>query len=1773
MSIHINLLPRKTIRERVWKTLSVIVGVSTILNVSLVGALLSPQRASAQEVPASNAAPTSVSPDSVTTGAVCPAGNVKVNDGTGVEYTDGTATATIVPGSPKNTATWSASPGNVITDVCIKIGGSGGGSLQYPDPLAGSAGPYSYDISHIVITTRPLVSNPPLGQSCGLDIGLVVDRSGSVSSSEMSDMKTALTNFANAFDGTPTVFSLTSFATNSTLNRAFSRTPTQMAGDISTDIPASGDGNTNWDSGLARSYGSFDPRPAKADLMVIATDGSPNRWGYPVTDPTFDWDLGLANAIGRANTIKTAGTRIVVVGIGEDTFDPATPAEKLEKMKDISGPNVAYTPGAITTSTDVIKVTDFTGIGAALASYASELCGGKILVQKQFDTNGDGTPDIDGSTPNALLAGYTFDVNGSPSNPLPQITTNTGALEFNVDAGTYSVVEQTPLPANTKLVSATCNQPDQNVNLETRTVSNLSMPEESTISCTFVNGYDTAAISGQKFNDLNGDGTKDAGEPGLLDWTMQLQASPAWNVVDSTSTDGDGNFSFTATPGTYRVREVQQVGWMQTTADPTSFDLVGGQPVDGQNFGNFHKISISGQKYNDLNGNGSKNAGEPGLSGWTIELDKSPFRSVDATTVTNGSGNYSFTNLGPGTYRLREVGQTGWTQTSTNPADITVSSGTNVSNIDFANTRDTGFLTVNKMVDPENDGSFIGVGGSATPFRWGVDALDGATTPRYMGATATGIPTVTPFNVNENLSDVPDYHFVGWFYTNGAAQLDNNLTYNCTNPQFTSMPTGLTVAKNGTTQITLCNARDTGDLTIYKYDDNQNPLSGVTFTAGSYTGQTDQTGTLVFSDIPTGPYVVTETKPDNYHFSSVSGDCSPNANPTNVTVTTAGEQCTFTNARDMGGLRIIKQVNNDFGGAKGSGDFMINVKQSGVDIPGSPFVGVGDPGQLFPLPTGEYTISEDTVPGGYALQSIDCEVGDPSSPNRAFSIGEPPTSETVEIGEDEEITCTVINRDIQPKLTVTKIVINNNGGTKVVSDFPLFVNATPVTNNVQNGFNAGAYVVSETSDPGYVATISGNCDSQGNITLGVGDVKSCTITNDDRQATLTVIKHVSNNNGGTATAGNFTMNVTGSAATASFPGAETPGTTINVNPGSYYVDESGPSGYTASFGDDCDDSIALGEHKTCTITNDDIAPTITLTKVVNNNHGGTAGPNDFGLTVGGTAVISGQILPVMANTPIALNEAGKAGYSFVSMTGGEEPLCPSALGGTVTLALGQNISCTITNQDIASHLTVIKHVINDNGGVKTAGDFAMTIGGVTVVGGATFAGAASPGVTREVVPGVYNITETQLAGYAASFSADCAGSIALGENKTCTITNNDIISTIGLIKTATPTVVAAGGNITYTLAWSVTGSNPVTNAVITDPIPANTSFVSAANGGTFSAGTVTWNLGTLAGGSSGTVSFIVKAASPIANGTVIVNTGTFDTTETSPVTSTANTPVTSAPSLTITKTNDVVGFTNPGKSVTYTVTVTNAISATDTANAVVLTDVLPAGFTYTGIGGSTRTFNLGNITPGSSVVTTYTADISASQAAGVYTNTASAQGSNTTKVSATSPVDVRVPSVLGVTAAPDVVITKTVNPSVVNPGNLVTYTVTLSNPGDADLTNVSLTDVLPAGFTFLDTGLRERTWTIGTLKAHHQRVVDYVVKVDSSVKAGKYDNLATVLSNELDPSTAKVTVEVKVPKVLGLATTGASARDFMIFAFGLGLVGFGLYWAGRQRRSKHEPAA
>lgn len=102
------------------------------------------------------------------------------------------------------------------------------------------------------------------------------------------------------------------------------------------------------------------------------------------------------------------------------------------------------------------------------------------------------------------------------------------------------------------------------------------------------------------------------------------------------------------------------------------------------------ETTISGMKFNDINGDGIRDQDDFGLANWTIILTK-----PDGTTESNNTdsvGNYAFTNLPPGNYTVSEdiQSQVDWVQTL--PGDRTPSfeyhvplSVTDVTGLDFGN--------------------------------------------------------------------------------------------------------------------------------------------------------------------------------------------------------------------------------------------------------------------------------------------------------------------------------------------------------------------------------------------------------------------------------------------------------------------------------------------------------------------------------------------------------------------------------------------------------------------------------------------------------------------------------------------------------------------------------------------------------------------------------------------------------------------------------------------------------------------------------------------------------------------------------------------------------------------------------------------------------------------------------------------------------------------------------------------------------------------------------
>jgi serine-aspartate repeat-containing protein C/D/E len=188
--------------------------------------------------------------------------------------------------------------------------------------------------------------------------------------------------------------------------------------------------------------------------------------------------------------------------------------------------------------------------------------------------------------------------------------------------------------------------------------------------------WTTATKSGIKFHDLNADGVKDEGEPGLAGWTIYVDYDDD-GILDENEpyavTDANGDYTIIGiVPGTWKVKEVAQTGWTCSFPNPCYHQetFVSGMTYADNNFGNWTTATKSGIKFHDLNADGVKDEGEPGLAGWTIYVDYDDDGILDEGepyAVTDANGDYTIIGIVPGTWKVKEVAQTGWTCSFPNP--------------------------------------------------------------------------------------------------------------------------------------------------------------------------------------------------------------------------------------------------------------------------------------------------------------------------------------------------------------------------------------------------------------------------------------------------------------------------------------------------------------------------------------------------------------------------------------------------------------------------------------------------------------------------------------------------------------------------------------------------------------------------------------------------------------------------------------------------------------------------------------------------------------------------------------------------------------------------------------------------------------------------------------------------------------------------------------------------------------------------------------------------
>ncbi len=127
-------------------------------------------------------------------------------------------------------------------------------------------------------------------------------------------------------------------------------------------------------------------------------------------------------------------------------------------------------------------------------------------------------------------------------------------------------------------------------------------------------------------------------------------------------------------------------------------------------------------------------------------------------------------------------------------------------------------------------------------------------------------------------------------------------------------------------------------------------------------------------------------------------------------------------------------------------------------------------------------------------------------------------------------------------------------------------------------------------------------------------------------------------------------------------------------------------------------------------------------------------------------------------------------------------------------------------------------------------------------------------------------------------------------------------------------------------------------------------------------------------------------------------------------------------------------------------------------------------------------------------------------------------------------------------------VTKSAEPTAVEPGGDIAFTLTLSNSGDEDISLKAITDTLPAGFLFAGMQVGDEpssesplAWTDpGDVNQGSSYSLVYHVAVEDTVQPGVYSNTVTVLPEEGDPVSASVEVTVLGAILEGSKTASAS---------------------------------
>ncbi|MBB3210084.1 glutamine cyclotransferase [Rhodopirellula rubra] len=315
------------------------------------------------------------------------------------------------------------------------------------------------------------------------------------------------------------------------------------------------------------------------------------------------------------------------------------------------------------------------------------------------DVNNDGVRDA--GEPGATGAWVYVDLNNDGVWSYPEPYDTYSAADFSsttdVDESGWFEMDDVPLGEHvlrvrdrTDFVSSAFSSAPITVSFLTESVS-VDVPAVANES----------VIEGVLFEDLNQNGVRDAGEPGLSGQTVFLDSSangnldlweesfltleddPATSDVDETGQYRFESLFFTS----HRVRSVLDLAWLYTTSDPQEVDIDSASDVETANIGWTRNLTqITGVVFDDLDADGIQSTGESGVAGWTVFLDEDGDGRLDtseSSTTTDSNGNYSFDTLPLGQHVVATEFVSGYLNTTPTRRSVQLSGSTDSPVADF----------------------------------------------------------------------------------------------------------------------------------------------------------------------------------------------------------------------------------------------------------------------------------------------------------------------------------------------------------------------------------------------------------------------------------------------------------------------------------------------------------------------------------------------------------------------------------------------------------------------------------------------------------------------------------------------------------------------------------------------------------------------------------------------------------------------------------------------------------------------------------------------------------------------------------------------------------------------------------------------------------------------------------------------------------------------------------------------------------------------------------